>query len=62
MRLPKLVAQRKALVDGLLPLLEEADDEALRRFLVGLDARDAEGKFTPFASAAVQVLSAYVPP
>lgn len=60
--LPKLEAMRRAAIEGALEVLETGDDEELRALLAVLDARDANGRFTPFASAAVQVLARYSQP
>jgi hypothetical protein len=61
--IPKLVAMRRAAIDGALALLDEAaNDEEIRQFITVIDSRDTEGKHTPFASAVVQILSAYLPP
>lgn len=61
--IPKLVAQRRMAIDGALTLLEEgASDAELRSFLAAVDGKDALGQHTPFASAVVHVLSAYVGP
>ncbi|HZI10529.1 MAG TPA: hypothetical protein VE153_09025, partial [Myxococcus sp.] len=62
--IPKLVAQRRAAIEGALTLLgdDEVGEEELRRLVAGFDGKNAQGQCTPFASAVVQVLSAYMPP
>lgn len=59
----KLTAMRRAAIDGAVALLEEGvSGEELKRLIAGFDSRDAEGHHTPFASAVVQFLEAYLPP
>lgn len=59
----KLIAMRRAAIEGALSLLEEdASDEEIRQFIAFIGARNAEGHHTPFASAVVQVLRNYLAP
>ncbi|WP_224368548.1 retron system putative HNH endonuclease [Hyalangium versicolor] len=61
--IPKLMAMRRAAIEGAMALLQEgASDEEIRRFIAVIDDRDAAGQHTPFASAIVQFLTAYLVP
>lgn len=63
LNIPKLTAMRLAAIDGALTLFEEgASDEEVRQLIAFIESRDAGGHHTPFASAVVQFLAAYLPP
>ncbi len=59
--LPLLEARRKSAIDGILDALAGMSDSDLRSLATALDARDAQGNFTPFCSAVVRVLEKYLP-
>jgi len=59
----KLVAMRRAAIDGALDLLQEgASDDDIRQFIAFIDSRNADGQHTPFASAIVHFLGTYLSP
>lgn len=59
----KLEALRREAIAGVVDILQEdPSDEEIQQFIAVIDSRDADGQHTPFASAVVQVLRAYLPP
>ncbi|MFL5347598.1 MAG: retron system putative HNH endonuclease [Hyalangium sp.] len=59
--IPKLIAMRRDAIDGAVEFLSEGPSEQeIRQFIAVIDSRDADGKHTPFASAVVQFLTAYL--
>ena len=61
--IPKLTASKRDAINGAVEFLkEDPSDEEIQQFIARIDSRNADGEHTPFASAIVHFLSAYLAP
>jgi hypothetical protein len=55
----KLQATRKKQIQTLLPLIDNATEEEIKKLIQGYEQRDSEGNYTPFCFAIAYTLKKY---